>query len=678
MGFGLAIYGKGGIGKSTISANLSYSLASKGLKVAQVGCDPKHDSTRLLTCGKPIRTVMDVVEDVPSKDRHLEDIACPGSNGVICIEAGGPSAGIGCAGKGILTMFNMFESLGLNDLHPDITVFDVLGDVVCGGFSVPMRPKYTDAVFIVTSGEFLSLYAANNILKGVSRHSGGEPRLGGIIFNSRGSKRERSMVEAFSDATGVPIVARFERSERFASAESAGKTLCESFPHSNEAEEFHRLADHIVSLINGKDPLWIPHPLEDRQLEQLSSEGRVDDTDPSSKDITVPISSSSGHAMVARRPRRIGMGPMGATLTAGRLTDVPVVIHGSGHCGYNMLGEVRKVRQDEVGNIFCTCIGARGAVFGGEQRLESLLDSLADANPFIIVILTCMTSMMGDDSSAVAEKVMRRHPGTRIPVIDANRIQEGVDAHIEVLRAILDQVDMGVESDGRTVRLLDDGALMRGNGSLETYVGRMLSPFGLTVRPAFLSDCSLNDVVGLRSTAMFIMTEQSNENLKLRKMLESKGMRVAMRPLPKGFREGISWISHMGEMFSSPDAASELAETVESEYRSALRSADVLHGMRIGVVKSGFEPCDWIIETLEDAGAVPVMLENDLDQYQREAMENMDAVIGGGADGSPDMHRIGYPSISFAHFGPMLLLRALCNALGSGPKAGWRSWGDGE
>ncbi len=676
MGFGLAIYGKGGIGKSTVSANLSYSLASEGLKVVQIGCDPKHDSTRLLTGGRPARTVMDIIDDIPSKNRRLEDVSCIGSNGVLCIEAGGPSAGVGCAGKGILTMFNMLESLGLDDLHPDIKVYDVLGDVVCGGFSVPMRPEHTDAVFIVTSGEFLSLYAANNILKGVARHSGGRPRSGGLIFNSRGSEWESRMVEAFSEAAGVPIVARFERSERFGLSEAAGKTLCESFPGSNEAEEFRRLARHVASLMKGDEALCIPRPLEDSQLEQLSAEGRVDGIGSFSDDLPIRAHSPSHPVIAARRPRRTGMGPMGAVLTAGRLTDVPVVVHGSGHCGYNMLGEVRKIRRDEVGNVLCTCIGTQGAVFGGERQLESLLDSLAAANPFIIVILTCMTSMMGDGSLTVAEKVMRRHPGTRIAVIDANRIQEGVDAHIEVLRAILDQADMDIGSDGRTVRLLDDGALTRGGSSLETYVGRMLSPFGLDVRPAFLSDCTLEDVIGLRSTALFIMTERSKENLKLEKILESKGMRVAMRPLPKGFREGVSWILHMGEMFSSPDVASGLAEAMESEYRSALNSAGMLRDERIGIVESPFEASDWIAETLEDAGAVPVRLGNGTGQCRPGTVEDLDAVIGDCHDVPHSIPRIGYPGISFAHFGPMLLLRALSSIIGTRHRTGWRSWGD--
>lgn len=674
----MAIYGKGGIGKSTISANLSYSLASEGLKVVQVGCDPKHDSTRLLTHGKQVRTVMEAVEDVPMRERHLEDISCMGSNGVLCIEAGGPSAGVGCAGKGILTTFNMLKSLGLDQLHHDITIYDVLGDVVCGGFSVPMRPEYADAVFIVTSGEFLSLYAANNIMKGVVRHSGGKPRFGGLIFNSKGSARESRMVEAFSEATGVPVVARFGRSELFGSSESAGGTLCEHFPDSEQAEEFGRLARYVVSLMRRDSPLSVPYPLGDHQLEQLSSEGRVDGIGSFLDDVPIPILPSSGSATAIRRPRRMGMGPMGATLTAGRLTDVPVVVHGSGYCGFNMLGEVRRIRRDEVGNIFCTSIGAQGAVFGGERQLESLLESLAVSNQFVIVVVTCMTSMMGDDASAVAERVMGRHPGTRISVIDANRTQEGIDAHMEVLRAILDQVDMGVESDGRTVRLMDDGALTRGDGSLEMYVGRMLSPFGLTIRPAFLSDCTLEDVVGLHSTAIFIMTERSKENLKLKGMLESRGMRVAMRPLPKGFREGISWITHIGEMFASRDVASELEESARAEYRSALCSARVLRGRRIAVFPSPFEPCDWIVETLGDAEAIPIVLERGPDSSQSAGLDYVDAVIGDYPGLKGEIRRIGYPRISFAHFGPVLLLKALCNLLASGPGDGWRSWGEGR
>ncbi len=674
MGFGLAIYGKGGIGKSTVSANLSYSIASKGLKVVQIGCDPKHDSTRLLTHGNAVRTVMDMVDGIPLRERRLDDVSCIGSNGVVCIEAGGPTAGVGCAGKGILTMFNMLESLGLDDVHPDVTVYDVLGDVVCGGFSVPMRPEHSDAVLIVTSGEFLSLYAANNILKGVARHSGGKPRLAGIVFNSRGSAWESKMAEAFSEAAGAPIIARFGRSELFGSSEAAGRTLCESYPGSDEAEGFRKLAGYVMSLMDGEKPLCIPHPLDDRQMEQLSAEGRVDGTGAFSENAAAPLPSALLNR--PRRPRRIGMGPMGAVLTAGRLTDVPVVVHGSGHCGYNMLGEARKIRQDEVGNIFCTCIGTQGTVFGGERQLESLLDPLAAANPFIIVILTCMSSMMGDDALAVAGKVMEKHPGTRISVIDANRIQEGVDAHIEVLRAIVDQVDMGIESDGRTVRLLDDGALTRGSRSLEAYAGRMLSPLGLAVRPSFLSDCTFEDVVNLRSTEMFIMTEPSKENLKLAEMLESKGMKVAMMPLPKGFREGVSWISHMCEMYSSPEIASGLIEDMESEYRSALNSAGILRDERIGIAISPFEPCDWIAETLEDAGAVPVKLEGDAGRSRPGIFDDLDAVIGDMPGIPQSIPRIGFPRISFAHHGPMLLLRALSSVIGSRRRTGWRSWGD--
>ena len=153
--FQVAVYGKGGIGKSTMSANISVALAERGLRVMQVGCDPKHDSTRLLLGGRAQRTVLDYVRDTPIGRRRLEDVIEEGTAGVLCTEAGGPEPGIGCAGRGILTTFDTLKRLGADSVDTDVRIYDVLGDVVCGGFAVPLRNEYADAVILVTSGEFI-------------------------------------------------------------------------------------------------------------------------------------------------------------------------------------------------------------------------------------------------------------------------------------------------------------------------------------------------------------------------------------------------------------------------------------------------------------------------------------------------------------------------------------------
>ena len=167
----IAIYGKGGIGKSTVCANLAVALAQTGQRVLQIGCDPKHDSTRLLTGGRRLPTVLDYLKDVPEEQARTEEVLREGVLGVGCIEAGGPRPGVGCAGRGIISAFEFLERRRVKERY-DVVLYDVLGDVVCGGFAVPIRREYANAIFLVTSGEFMSLYAANNILRGIRNFDG--------------------------------------------------------------------------------------------------------------------------------------------------------------------------------------------------------------------------------------------------------------------------------------------------------------------------------------------------------------------------------------------------------------------------------------------------------------------------------------------------------------------------
>lgn len=185
-GLKIAIYGKGGIGKSTTAANLAAAFAVQGQKVMQIGCDPKADSTRNLT-GKRIPTVLGTLRDKEyTREFKEEDFLFPGYAGVVCVEAGGPEPGVGCAGRGIISMGETLSRLGIFEKEWDVIIYDVLGDIVCGGFAVPIREGFADAVYIVTSAEFMPLYAANNILKGAIKfaHRGGA-LVGGIVHNSR-------------------------------------------------------------------------------------------------------------------------------------------------------------------------------------------------------------------------------------------------------------------------------------------------------------------------------------------------------------------------------------------------------------------------------------------------------------------------------------------------------------
>ena len=211
----IAIYGKGGIGKSTVTSNLAAAFALRGRRVIQIGCDPKADSTINLLGGEALLPVMNYMREHDCDPETVDDIAREGFGGVLCIETGGPTPGLGCAGRGIIATFNLLEDLRLFETRrPDVVLYDVLGDVVCGGFAAPIREGYAEKVLIVTSGEKMALYAANNINTAVKNFEDrGYARVAGVVLNCRNVEREREKVEAFAEKNGLPVVAEIPRSD---------------------------------------------------------------------------------------------------------------------------------------------------------------------------------------------------------------------------------------------------------------------------------------------------------------------------------------------------------------------------------------------------------------------------------------------------------------------------------
>ena len=239
----IAVYGKGGIGKSTTVSNVAAALAEMGLKVMQIGCDPKADSTILLRHGEAVPAVLDLYNE-KKQALQLEDMIRIGYNGVICVEAGGPTPGLGCAGRGIIATFQLLEDMELFEHYkPDVVLYDVLGDVVCGGFAAPIREGYADKVLIVTSGEKMALYAANNISSAVRNFEDRSyARVFGIVLNHRNVENEKEKVQAFSEKIGVPIVGEVPRSNEIIHWEEQGKTVIEGDPVSEISRCFFDLA----------------------------------------------------------------------------------------------------------------------------------------------------------------------------------------------------------------------------------------------------------------------------------------------------------------------------------------------------------------------------------------------------------------------------------------------------
>lgn len=264
----IAIYGKGGIGKSTTTQNLTAGLVESGSKVMVVGCDPKADSTRLLLGGLHQKTVLDTLRE-EGDDIELDLILKEGFKGTRCVESGGPEPGVGCAGRGIITSIGLLERLGAYTEDLDYVFYDVLGDVVCGGFAMPIREGKAKEIYIVASGEMMALYAANNISKGIARYARqGGVRLGGIICNSRNVDREIEVVRAFANELGTQMIHFVPRDNVVQQAEIRKKTVIEHKPDCHQADEYRELARKIAE----NEKFVIPTPITQDRLEEILME----------------------------------------------------------------------------------------------------------------------------------------------------------------------------------------------------------------------------------------------------------------------------------------------------------------------------------------------------------------------------------------------------------------------
>ena len=535
--FKVAVYGKGGIGKSTISANLSYLLSKDGSSVLHVGCDPKHDSTRLLMHGESIRTFSD--------DTAADPVRI-GINNISCVECGGADPGKGCAGKGMELLFDR-----ISGVDADYRVFDVLGDVVCGGFSIPARAGNSDRILIVTSGEFMSIYAANNILKGLENINPGESVLG-IVFNRRGDKDEEFIVRRFSEATGIPIVCDIPRSDLFRQAEAEGEVLSSLFPDSKEAEVLRGLCETVRE----HSKAYRPRALSEEAMMDLAAGREIrDNSRPQRKktctfdgfDAERNLSYVGDYVMPACTSHGAADGAM-------KIRDAAAIMHGPRNCAYLMEYAFRRRILNTSGErsgdlpspgLYSTNLDADEAFRDSGVIIEdAVLRAKSDGYYHMFLISTCSVEIMGTDMFKIAQELSAKHSVDIIPVAaDTAFLSSKFGGTYGLMDALISRMKPREVEKG-TVNLVARWFYGVGKDRNMEAIDHILSTLGLRVRFKFLDFCTMSEIEDFCSAQYDIQLGITKLNKRFgERISEVTGRRLPLElEVPVGLYECLDWI----------------------------------------------------------------------------------------------------------------------------------------
>ncbi len=650
----VAIYGKGGIGKSTLAANISMAMAQSRLRVLQIGCDPKHDSTRLLLGGEVQETVLHQMKSLRPEELRLENILRVGAGGVHCVEAGGPEPGVGCAGRGIISMDKAVEVLGLDKRAYDVVLYDVLGDVVCGGFAVPMRDGYADEVYVVTSGEVMALYAANNICKGLLNFGGTKGKLGGIIGNGRGVEREEELLQAFAERVGTRLLVYIPRDPLFREAEAQRKTVMVYAPDSPVAAIFKDLAALIAE---GSQPT-VPKPMAEEEfeaflagffqgssapLEEKTKKPTLAVRDPESEIRETPrlwkqylsspekarpsngLSSKDEFLSKAMREKEPlhSCALAGAFSVTNQVLNSVTVMHSPAGCAHTSLsalwlaGMSAAVRglpvpvSEAMPNLVCTNMTEHDMVFGGEKGLRALLEEVKarqDPDAFF-TISSCPSAIIGDDPKKVAAQL---RPVLRVVPIDSDGIMGGdytqgmINAYRNVAEAFVDQ---RITPESGVVNIIGESPIANVTDVNFHFLREAITHLGGTIHCRFLRHARIEEISTLKRASINILANFDAPSLTLRKYLEQRfTLPFFDEPWPVGFRASARWILHLGEILGQPETARAYVEANRQTYAEMCEGLRVhLRGARLLVAAYEGE-VGWIVDTLADLGAEVVKI----------------------------------------------------------------------
>lgn len=605
----IAVYGKGGIGKSTISSNLTAALSDKGVRVMQIGCDPKHDSTRLLTDGADQQTVLEYLKDVPESNRRLDDIVEKGYKGCLCVEAGGPEPGIGCAGRGIISAFELLDDLGISSVPLDVVVYDVLGDVVCGGFAVPLRNNYADTVYIVTSGEFMSIYAANNILRGTANYN--PDRIGGIIFNSRGDEEEKERVKRFSEAVNIPVVAEFSRSKEFLEAEQIGKTVVEAFPDSNITRTFRKLADTVMKGKKHTARYLSETELESVVLGRSLPEKQISKT--MIKDVTPVAKKRYSSRNVHRNEILHGCAFSGASSVTLAVDNLATVLHSPRSCAqFAFQIAANSVRRSCISNkipmgsfvdpvIHCTDMDEAVMIFGGIDSLEKSVRSLiAQGSRYIAVITSCPSGIIGEDVDGMIDRVTADHPNvTLIPMIEDGNVkgdfmQGVIDASLGLIRTVA----VKDVKKTRSVNVVGMKTLATNCISNIQIVENILERMNVKLNCSCIGNTDIENIKNIAAAELSILMSPDRFAFMLKDFMKDEyELEFTNSIIRPGLEETRLWVNEIGKHFGETDAANAVIEDMKAEFGSRINDLkDDLQGRSIYIV-GAHKDINWIMET---------------------------------------------------------------------------------
>lgn len=671
----IAVYGKGGIGKSTLSANISAALSLNNKRILQIGCDPKHDSTKLLMRGFSIPTVLDYIKTKSPLEYRKSDILFEGFGKIGCIEAGGPKPGVGCAGRGIITAFELLETLHIKDNY-DIIVYDVLGDVVCGGFAVPIRREYSDSIFIVTSGEYMSLYAANNILRGIQNYDENRPRLLGILYNSRNVKNEDYRVYKFAEAVKLPVFARIPRDDIFARAEKANVTVLELTQ--NEENPVADIFKDIAKRICEGTEHFAANPLTDDELEALilSNEGAITKAShsvsfsPKQEEYTPSCSCESAEPCeactgissgqeestsdydapylsknVIRDEPLHGCAFNGAMTMSSNLKDAVILAHSPKSCTYLSIQTISSagrrtlfergniLTSSLIPNVLSTDMSETDMVFGGSENLISKVKSILNSKsppPAIVIVSSCPSGIIGDDIDDALSLSTKR---TKIVTVKAegnltgDYLQGMLMAYTSLAKQIIDR---SVEKRERTVNIVFEKVVARNTEMNFQRLKAFLARMNISVNCRFLCNTSYASLRDFCSAELNLLAYRDYTGKILEDFfIKEYGASFFEKQFPIGFKETSDWLLALGKRFDASDEAKSIISENEIIYQNRIKSVrPKLEGKKLMIITYNHE-LDWILNAALDCGMKIVkicVLNFSQDEGFRSSLSEIDGI----------------------------------------------------